>query len=84
LLGSDARFDLMITDVGLPGINGRELAEIARRRRPDLRVLFLTGYAEHATALNEFLLPGMEMLTKPFTLAALAQKIRWMIELEHS
>lgn len=84
LLGSNARLDLMITDVGLPGINGRQLAEIARQRRADLRVLFLTGYAEHATAINEFLVPGMEMMTKPFSLAELARKIRGMIELEHS
>jgi PAS domain S-box-containing protein len=80
LLGSEARFDLMITDVGLPGINGRQLADIARERRPDLKVLFLTGYAEHATARSDFLAPGMEMMTKPFAIAELAQKIRQIIE----
>jgi PAS domain S-box-containing protein len=81
LLGSDVQLHLMITDVGLPGINGRQLAEIARQHRPDLKVLFLTGYAEHATARNEFLGPGMDMMTKPFALGELARKIQGMIEM---
>jgi len=59
LLESNTRLDLMVTDVGLPGINGRQLAEMARERRPDLKILFLTGYAEHAMARSEFLAPGM-------------------------
>jgi PAS domain S-box-containing protein len=79
VLASNTRLDLMITDVGLPGMNGRQLAEIARQHRPDLKVLFVTGYAEHATQRNEFLEPGMEMVTKPFALDALALKIREMI-----
>jgi PAS domain S-box-containing protein len=82
LLESDARLDLMITDVGLPGINGRQLADIARERRPNLKVLFLTGYAEHATARSDFLVAGMEMMTKPFAVGELARKIRQMIERE--
>jgi PAS domain S-box-containing protein len=79
LLASRFRIDLMITDVGLPGLNGRQLAEIAREHRRDLRVLFVTGYAEHATDRGRFLAPGMDMITKPFTLDALAVKIREMI-----
>lgn len=79
-LGSDARLDLLITDVGLPGMNGRQLADIARERRPDLKVLFLTGYAEQANDRGEFLAPGMEMMTKPFAVVELARKIRRMIE----
>jgi CheY-like chemotaxis protein len=79
LLMSNARLDLMITDVGLPGMNGRRLAEIARQYRPDLKILFVTGYAERATGDQEFLEPGMEMVTKPFTLDALALKIRDML-----
>jgi PAS domain S-box-containing protein len=75
MLLSNARLDLMITDVGLPGMNGRQLAERAREHRPDLKILFVTGYAEHATG-SGFLGPGMEMVTKPFTLDALALKIR--------
>ena len=79
MLASNARLDLMITDVGLPGMNGRQLASIARQHRPDLKVLFVTGYAEHATGGERFLDPGMEMVTKPFTLDALALKIRDML-----
>jgi CheY-like chemotaxis protein len=79
ILMSNTRLDLMITDVGLPGTSGRELAELARRRRPDLKVLFVTGYAEHATGTERFLEPGMEMATKPFALDALAIKIRSML-----
>ena len=76
MLLSNARLDLMITDVGLPGMNGRQLAEIARQHRPELKILFVTGYAEHATGAERFLEPGMAMVTKPFMLDALAQKIR--------
>jgi PAS domain S-box-containing protein len=82
VLRSAARLDLMITDVGLPGINGRQLADLGREYRPELKILFLTGYAEHATARSEFLGPGMEMMTKPFAIAELARKIRRMIEME--
>ena len=84
VLGSNVRLDLMITDVGLPGIDGRQLANIARENRPDLRILFLTGYAEHATVRTQFLAPGMEMMTKPFAIADLAYKIRQMIEIERA
>src|SRR5215213_4153696 len=82
VLGSNVRLDLMITDVGLPGIDGRQLADLARENRPDLKVLFLTGYAEDATTRTQFLAPGMEMMTKPFAIAELARKIRHMIEIE--
>jgi DNA-binding response OmpR family regulator len=66
--------------VVLPHINGRKLAEIARVSRPGLKVLFVSGYAEHATARGAFLDPGMDMLTKPFALDALGAKVRAMIE----
>jgi PAS domain S-box-containing protein len=79
MIASNARLDLMITDVGLPGMNGRQLAEIARQHRPDLKVLFVTGYAEHATGNERFLEAGMAMVTKPFALDALALKIRDML-----
>ena len=74
------RIDLMISDVGLPGMGGRELAEVARRTRPHLKILFVTGYAENAVVRGGFLAPGMEMLTKPFDLQALGTKIRGIIE----
>ena len=74
------RIDLLVTDVGLPNMNGRQLAEIARQRRPGLKVLFITGYAENAAVRGGFLAPGMEMMTKPFALDALGAKIRQLIE----
>jgi PAS domain S-box-containing protein len=80
ILRSRQRIDLLVTDVGLPNMNGRQLAEIARAARPGLRVLFVTGYAEKAAVRHGFLEPGMEMLTKPFALDALAMKVREMIE----
>ncbi len=80
ILQSERRIDLLVTDVGLPNMNGRQLADIARQARPDLRVLFITGYAQNAAVRGGFLGPGMEMLTKPFALDTLAAKIREMIE----
>ncbi len=79
VLTSNTSIDLLITDVGLPGLNGRQIAEIARKHRPDLKILFVTGYAEHATGHAPFLGVGMEMVTKPFALDALALKIREML-----
>ncbi|MDE1148707.1 MAG: PAS domain-containing protein [Azospirillaceae bacterium] len=78
-LESSRAIDLLVTDVGLPNMNGRQLAEIARQFRPNLKVLFITGYAENATARAGFLHPGMDILPKPFALDALAAKIRQMI-----
>jgi PAS domain S-box-containing protein len=80
ILQSDRRIDLMMSDVMLPHINGRKLAEIARANRPDLKVLFVTGYAENAAIRGDFLDPGMDMLTKPFALDALGAKVRALIE----
>ena len=80
ILQSDRRIDLMVSDVMLPHINGRKLAEIARASRPNLKVLFVTGYAENATFRGDFLDAGMDMLTKPFALDALGAKVRTMIE----
>ena len=79
MLASNVRLDLMITDVGLPGMNGRQLADLARQHRPDLKILFVTGYAEHAARREGFLDRGMSMVTKPFSLDALALKIRDII-----
>jgi len=76
MLQSDMRIDLLITDVGLPGgINGRQLADAARTTRPDLRVLFITGYAENAIIGNGQLEPNMGVLTKPFVMETLARRI---------
>jgi CheY-like chemotaxis protein len=81
VLQSDARIDLLITDVGLPGgMNGRQMADAARVGRPDLRILFITGYAENAVVGNGHLDPGMHVMTKPFAMDALAGRIRELIE----
>ena len=81
VLQSGARIELLITDVGLPnGMNGRQVADAARSLRPDLKVLFITGYAENAAVGNGHLEPGMELLTKPFTMQGLAAKVAEMMK----
>jgi PAS domain S-box-containing protein len=79
ILRLNQRVDLLVTDVGLPGMNGRQLADQARESRPDLKILFITGYAENAAIADGFLQPGMEMITKPFDLDNLSQRIRDMV-----
>ena len=79
ILQSAHKIDLLISDVGLPGMNGRQIAEIGRQHRPGLPVLFMTGYAQSAAARSEFLAPGMEMIAKPFAMDELAAKIREML-----
>jgi PAS domain S-box-containing protein len=79
-LTSKQHIDLLLTDVGLPGLNGRQLAEVARQHRPDLRVLFLTGYAEHAMQRSDFLGAGMEMMTKPFEVEQLGAKVSSIVQ----
>ena len=77
VLQSGARIDLLVTDVGLPGgMNGRQMADAARVGRPDLKVLFITGFAENALLSNGQLEPGMAVLTKPFLVDTLAARIR--------
>ncbi len=81
VLQSDVNIDLLITDVGLPGgMNGKELADEARKSRPDLKVLFITGYAANAAVSNGHLEPGMHVLSKPFPIEKLASRIRTIIE----
>ncbi len=77
VLQSDARIDLLIADVGLPGgLNGRQMADAARQKRPALPVLFITGYAENAAIGNGHLEPGMHILTKPFAVEQLATRVK--------
>ena len=76
LLQSSLEIDLLITDVGLPGLNGRQVADAARTHRPNLKVLFMTGYAENAAIASGFLDPGMAIITKPFAVETLATRIR--------
>ena len=76
LLESEARIDLLVTDVGLPGgLNGRQVAEAARGLRADLRILFITGYAENAVLNHGHIEPGMEVLTKPFAVDDLRRRV---------
>jgi CheY-like chemotaxis protein len=78
-LQSLSRIDLLVTDVGLPGgMNGRQLADAARVHRPNLKVLFVTGFAENAAIGNGLLEQGMEVLTKPFEISLLAKKVHEM------
>ncbi|MES2028972.1 MAG: PAS domain-containing protein [Pseudomonadota bacterium] len=79
VLRETPQIDLLVTDVGLPGMNGRQLADQARETRPNLKILFITGYAESVAMAKGFLLPGMEMITKPFDLDNLSQRIRAMV-----
>jgi PAS domain S-box-containing protein len=80
ILKSGQSLDLMISDVGLPGLNGREIATIARKHRPTLQILFMTGYAAGAVDRPSFLGPGMDMILKPFSIDAIAVRIRSIIE----
>lgn len=78
ILETGARIDLLVSDVGLPGMNGRQLADIARQHRPGLRVLFMTGYAEQA-ASSGFLDTDMDMISKPFAVEKFATRVRNML-----
>jgi PAS domain S-box-containing protein len=80
LLESELAIDLMVSDVVLPHVNGRKLAELARGLRPNLKVLFVSGYAENAAVRGDFLDAGMDMLSKPFSLDALGAKVHAMIK----
>ena len=72
---------LLVTDVGLPGsMNGRQLAEAIRITRPDLEVLFITGYAENAVFKHGHLERGMHMLDKPFQMDAFAAKVAELLK----
>ena len=79
ILASDRHLDLMISDVGLPGLSGRQVAELARQHRPDLPILFITGYSPEALNRRRFLEPGMDMISKPFSLLDLANKVRLIL-----
>ena len=80
LLQSGVRIDLLVSDVGLPGgMNGRQLAEAGLERRPGLKVLFITGFAENSLIGNGYLKPGMQVLTKPFAVDMLAKRIGELI-----
>jgi PAS domain S-box-containing protein len=79
ILRSAVAIDLLLTDIGLPGLNGHQMAEAARLTRPDLKVIFMTGYAENAALASGFMEPGMALLTKPFTMETLATRLGAML-----
>jgi len=76
LLDGHPELRLLFTDVGLPGMNGRQLADEAMRRRPEMKVLFTTGYARDAIVHDGRLDPGVEVVFKPFSYSDLAVKLR--------
>ena len=80
ILNSGERIDLLVTDVGLPGgMNGRQVADPARALRKDLKVLFITGFAENALLNNGQLEPAMSVLTKPFAVDTLGAVVRELL-----
>ncbi len=79
LLRGDESFDLLLTDIGMPGMDGRELAEAARAWRPFMPVLLMTGYAENAMERSRFIGKGMDLLSKPFEIDVLLARIRGML-----
>jgi CheY-like chemotaxis protein len=80
LLEADKPFDLMLTDVVLPGKNGRQLADEVKRRRPDAKVIFMTGYSRNAIVHQGRLDPGTELIAKPLTEGVMARKIRQVLD----
>ena len=71
---------LLLTDVMMPGMNGRDLAELLLARRPSLRVLFMSGYAEDVLATSVGLVPGAAFLGKPFKPKVLVAKVREVLD----
>jgi CheY-like chemotaxis protein len=81
LLASEPGVKLLFTDIGLPGpFNGRQLADEARKRRDDIKILFTTGYAQNAIIHHGRLDPGVQLIVKPFSFTGLAAKIRQMLD----
>jgi CheY-like chemotaxis protein len=81
LLGhAKTRIDLMLTDVVMPGMNGRQLAESAREREPSMKVIYMTGYSRNAVTHHGRLDPGLDVLQKPITQSELAARIRDVLD----
>jgi CheY-like chemotaxis protein len=83
LLDANPDISLLFTDIMMPDINGRKLADEACRRRPDLRVLFTTGYTRNAVVHNGVVDPGVQLIPKPFTMQQLALKVREILDSAH-
>jgi PAS domain S-box-containing protein len=80
MMEHDLSIDLLLTDVGMPVMNGRELAQRVRAWRPEVPVLFMTGYAENALNRQHFLGEGMDMIIKPFQMNEFLDKVRKMLD----
>jgi CheY-like chemotaxis protein len=80
LMDKGVRIDLLLTDVVMPGANGRVLAREAQLRRPDLKVLFMTGYSRNAIVHQGRLDPGVALIQKPLTSEALASMVRKVLD----
>jgi CheY-like chemotaxis protein len=80
ILALQPKVDLLFTDLVMPGLSGRAVAEEAQAARPDLKVLYTTGYTRNAVVHNGVLDPGIAFLQKPFTIEQLALKVRQVID----
>jgi CheY-like chemotaxis protein len=80
VLGESAAVQMLLTDVVMPGMNGRGLVAEAMRRRPDLKVLYMTGYSRNAIVHQGRLDPGVELLQKPITTEQLAGAVRKILD----
>ena len=79
-LANAGPIDLLLTDVVLPGMNGRQLSETMKAQRQDLKVLFMTGYSRNAIVHQGRLDPGVELIQKPLSQGVLAAKIRAILD----
>ncbi|WP_309085639.1 ATP-binding protein [Chelativorans sp.] len=80
LIDAHPEIALLFTDIVMPDVNGQKLAKEARLRRPDLKVLFTTGYTRNAVVHNGVLDPGVELIAKPFTINELAARVRAVLD----
>jgi two-component system NtrC family sensor kinase len=80
ILGDPGPVDLLLTDVVMPGMNGRKLAEAAQHRRPGLKVLYMTGYSRNAIVHQGRLDAGVSLMQKPFSQNVLAMRVRTILE----
>jgi CheY-like chemotaxis protein len=79
-LGSGETFDLMLTDVIMPGMDGPQLADAVAERVPDLKVIFMSGYSENAARNHDRVAPGANVLSKPFRKIDLASRVRQVLD----
>ena len=78
--GQPGEIDLLVTDIVMPGMTGRELAEALTAERPGIRVLYMSGYTDDAVVRHGVLAEGMPYLQKPFSPRALASKVREVLD----